>query len=179
MQEYDFTLKFNLSHASEDASSYTDALYENGCDDALVGIGKLGCISINFVREAESALAAISSAIENVKAAIPDAVLVEATPDLVGLTDIAQIMKCTRQNVRKIMNSGSDSQVPLPMHEGNPSLWHLACVLEWLKKSEKYQVDDALFSVASLNRSLNAQSRLRLVEPGVQKEAKKLLALAS
>ena len=125
MQEYDFTLKFSLKSLSADPGDYLDSLYESGCDDAFVGIGKAGYISLNFTREAASAFEALFSAIQNVKAAIPEAVLIEATPDLVGLTDIAQVINCTRQNVRKIM-CGGDARIPTPMHEGKPSLWHLA-----------------------------------------------------
>lgn len=31
----------------------------------------------------------------------PEAVLVEAAPDLVGVTDVANLLGCTRQNIQK------------------------------------------------------------------------------
>ena len=56
-----------------------------GCDDALVGIGKPGRIALDFTREADSAEEAVISALSAVKRAIPDAEFVEATPDFVGV----------------------------------------------------------------------------------------------
>lgn len=178
MQEYDFTLKFSLKTLSTDPSAYLDSLYESGCDDAFIGIGKAGYISLNFTRESSCAFEALSSAIKNVKEAIPEAVLIEATPDLVGLTDIAQVINCSRQNVRKIM-TGSDERIPMPMHEGNPSLWHLASVLEWMKQADCYAVDENVLSIAKLNMTLNATRSLHQIDESLQKEAESLVAIAS
>lgn len=178
MQEYDFTLKFALKNPSTDPSCYVDELYQNGCDDALIGVGKNGYISLNFIREENSAADALSSAIVNVKATIPDAVLIEATPDLVGLTDIAKVIKCSRQNVRNLMY-GKDDRVPTPMHEGNPSLWHLATILEWLQQDKRYEIDESLLSIAQVNMSLNAAKDLGRANKELQEAAKNLAAIAA
>tara|TARA_R110000796_G_scaffold131969_2_gene247427 strand:+ start:222 stop:470 length:249 start_codon:yes stop_codon:yes gene_type:complete len=74
MSEYQFTLTFSLPEGYENAEQYLDALYEAGCDDALIGTGQVGSIALEFVRDAESATVAINSAIENVKTAIPNEV---------------------------------------------------------------------------------------------------------
>jgi hypothetical protein len=103
VKEYDFTLKFNLQNPHDNPSIYIESLYKGGCDDALIGVGKKGYISLNFIREASSAYEAISSAIVDVKKVLPCATLVEATPDFVGLTDAAKILGCTRQNIRKLI----------------------------------------------------------------------------
>ena len=42
MYKYDFALIFKLA-AEIDAKIYLDTLYESGCDDASVCIGKIGC----------------------------------------------------------------------------------------------------------------------------------------
>lgn len=91
MNEYEFILKFDLPN-SEDPERYVDALYEAGCDDATVGIGQEGKIALDFTREASSAFDAVSSAISDIKKVIPGARLIEATPDIVGLTDISEII---------------------------------------------------------------------------------------
>jgi hypothetical protein len=39
-----------------------------------------------------------------VKAVVPGARLVEAAPDFVGLTDVAQVLGLSRQNLHKLMN---------------------------------------------------------------------------
>lgn len=87
MKDYDFTLKFNLQDPQSDPGEYVEKLYAGGCDDALIGVGLKGYISLNFIREASSAYEAISSAISNVKAVVPSATLIEVAPDFVGLTD--------------------------------------------------------------------------------------------
>lgn len=178
MQEYDFTLRFHLKEPNADPKSYIGQLYEHGCDDALIGFGKMGGISLNFIREADSAVGAISSAVENVKAAIPDAVLVEATPDLVGLTDIAKVIDCSRQNTRKML-SEDDGRVPTPMYDGKPSLWHLAQVLEWLKCNSSHTVDESLLSVAQFNMHLNRQNRQVEIDPELKEKAERLLQMVS
>lgn len=81
MRKYEFVLTFRLPRADADPNTYLDALYEGGCDDAMVGTAKLGKIGLEFVRQAASAHDAVNSAIEDVKNAIPGAHLVEAGPD--------------------------------------------------------------------------------------------------
>ena len=96
---YDFTLTFALPEDRSNPGNYLDALYEVGCDDALVGTGNPGSIALNFSRRAKSAENAIRQAILNVQTAIPDAALIELKPDLVGISDMAALLECSRQNV--------------------------------------------------------------------------------
>jgi hypothetical protein len=154
MNQYDFTLKFRLADPEESAEKYTSALEKNGCDDALVGIGKLGRISLNFTREATSAFEAITSAIRDVRKSIPDALLIEATPDLVGITDIADIYGVSRQYVRKVIFAQAVS-FPEPVYEGKPSLWHLADVLGWITIHDPKKSDRELLEVSQLNMQIN------------------------
>ncbi|KOR29418.1 DNA-binding protein [Achromatium sp. WMS3] len=81
MKEYDFTLKYRLGSTDENPEQYLSSLATTGCEDAIVGIGQTGLIAINFIRKAESALQAVTSAITNVQQAIPDAKLIKATAD--------------------------------------------------------------------------------------------------
>lgn len=175
MQEYSFTLKFNLQDAHTDPNSYLEQLYEGGCDDALIGVGKQGSIALDFMREASSAFEAISGAITNVKKVIPTAILIEASPDFVGLTDIADIIGCTRQNIRNvILNDRSRS--PLPVYEGTPSIWHLSEVLTWLKEDKTYTIDEALLEVSRINMNFNIARNWRKIEPTLQENIKALVA---
>ena len=154
MKEYEFTLKFSLNGESMEADTYLEALEREGCDDAIIGIAQNGRIALQFNREAHSALQAVISAIKNVEKAIPTAKLIEATPDLVGVTDIAQTLSLSRQYMRKLMLSNKDS-FPAPIHEGKASLWHLSTVLAWLKKEDRYSINGALLDVAEANMQLN------------------------
>jgi len=75
MTEYEFTLNFALPDPAADPSSYVDALAIAGCEDALVGLGRPGRIALHFTRAASSAPEAISSALRDVREAIPGATL--------------------------------------------------------------------------------------------------------
>jgi hypothetical protein len=175
MNEYEFTLKFNLHDHQLDPNDYIDLLYESGCDDALIGISKKGYISLDFIRSASSAYEAISSAVTNVKKAIPNANLIEAMPDFVGLTDTAKILGCTRQNIRNlIVKSGSRS--PLPIYDGTPSIWHLAEILIWLREEKTYPIDESLLAVAKTNMDFNIVRNWQKVEPDFREEIEALVA---
>ena len=91
MKEFNFELIFKLVD-NQDSNEYLDALFENGCDDATISTGQLGMLSLSFTRESISALEAVESAINDVKKAIPSAKLVEATPDIVNISEISSIL---------------------------------------------------------------------------------------
>ena len=61
---------------ADDPEQYLDALDEAGCDDALIGIGDQGRLALDFTRQSTSAFEAISSAMLDVKKAIPMCTLV-------------------------------------------------------------------------------------------------------
>lgn len=107
--EYTFTLKYQLADNDRTPDILVERLGEAGCDDALVGIGQPGRLALEFTREAESADAAVRSALADVRHAVPSARLIEVAPDLVGLTDVAEMVGVSRQNMRKLMlaNPGS------------------------------------------------------------------------
>lgn len=92
--------------------------------------------------------------------AIPEAMLVEASPDFVGLTDVADIAGFTRQNMRKLMISNA-STFPVAVHEGKPALWHLATILTWLSEQQQRPVDVVLLEVAKANMTLNIAKETR------------------
>ena len=169
MNEFEFTLKFGLTSDSLEPDAYIKRLGEEGCDDALIGVGKSGRIALLFNRGAENALEAVLSAIKDVKRAIPDAKFVEATPDLVGLSDIAEILGCSRQNIRKLMLKNRAS-FPAPIHEGKAALWHLSSVLAWLQRENRYPVDEALLHVANANMRLNIAKEAAKLDPSLQAE---------
>ena len=120
----------------------------------MIGLGKRGEISLNFIREAVSVKAAILSAMVDVKQAIPTAGFVEATPDLVNLTDVAALLGCSRQNVRKLIVENRPVS-PAPIYQGQVAIWHLADILSWLQREKGYEIDGSLLAVAEATRALN------------------------
>ena len=159
MRQYDFTLRFALGKHDADPNLFVDKLFEESCDDALIGLGRHGCIALEFAREAPSADEAILSALAAVQRAIPEARLIEATPDLVGLTDIANLLGFSRQYMRKlVVEEGAD--FPLPVHEGKPAIWHLSTVLSWFEDNKARAFDSSLMEIARVNRQCNLTKEL-------------------
>lgn len=151
--EYEFTLKYQLIE-DEDLDALVERLAEAGCEDALVGIGQPGRLSLEFIRQASSARQAIESALEDVRTAVPGARLIEATPDVVGLTDVAEVVGVSRQNMRKLMLAHIHS-FPTPIHEGSTSLWHLADVLAWLQAKGSYTIGQETLDLARVAMAIN------------------------
>jgi hypothetical protein len=174
MQEYEFILKFSLPDNQADPEIFIDKLAEAGCDDALIGIGCSGRIALDFTRVSSSALEAVLSAIKDVKRAIPGAGLIEASPDLVGLTDVADILGFSRQNMRKLMLRNPD--FPPPLHEGNPSIWHLAKILRWMDNKNMYLIKDPLLDIATVTMQFNITKDMQDLEPAFQPNIQALLA---
>ena len=173
MKEFDFTLKFALPDNAVTAESYLESLAAAGCDDALIGIGQTGRIALQFLRRSDNALNAVISAIKDVKRAIPGAKLIEATPDLVGLSDIADILGFTRQNVRKLMIS--HQTFPAPVHAGSPDIWHLSTVLRWFSDVQNRIIDSSMMDIALVNMQVNLAKESRHLN---QKFQSKLASLA-
>lgn len=154
MKEFEFTLKFSLPNTITDTDDYIKFLEEEGCDDALIGLGKSERLALQFNREGDNALEVVVSAIKAVERAIPGVNLIEATPDLVGISDIANYLSFSRQYIRKLILENKTS-FPVPIHEGKVSLWHLSHVLTWLKQENRYSMDAALIDIAQANMQLN------------------------
>lgn len=173
--EYDFELKFKLAAGEADADQLVERLGRAGCSDALVGMGQPGRIALNFTRKAASARRAVIGALRDVKRVVPGATLIEAGPDFVGLTDIAELIGVTRQNMRKLMLSHVDS-FPAPVHEGSAALWHLAPVLQWLQNRKSYVIEQTLLDVAHITMQINLAKEAGLLEPPFQREVRALVA---
>lgn len=173
--EYDFVLKFKLADGNADANDLVERLGEAGCDDAVVGTGQPGRLALDFTREADSAQRAVISALEDVKRALPDAQLIEASPDLAGLTDIAQLVGVTRQNMRKLMMTHART-FPAPIHEGSLALWHLAPVLEWLGARAGYAIEPRLLDVARAAMHINVAKESHRLESPVEDWIRPLVA---
>lgn len=152
--EYIFTLKYQLADHDSDPDALVERLGAAGCDDALVGVGQPGRLALEFIREAGSAEEAMRSALADVKAAIPSARLIEASPDLVGLTDVAELVKVSRQAMRKLMLTHR-ATFPVPVHEGSASVWHLAEVLDWLWERGGHEIDAGVLEVAQVALEVN------------------------
>lgn len=172
--EYTFTLKYQLTEDDGDPDGLVERLGEVGCDDALVGIGQPGRLALEFTREADSADAAVHSALADVRHAVPSARLIEVAPDLVGLTDVAEIVGVSRQNMRKLMLAHPGS-FPAPVHEGSASIWHLADVLAWLQAKGGYSLTKDMFDVARVALQVNVAKEGQRLPRSASKELQALV----
>ena len=163
--EFTFTLTYRLAPTDSHVDELVERLAEAGCADALVGIGHPGRIALEFVREAPTARDAVESALRDAQRAMPTATLIEVSPDLVGITDVAEITGVTRQNIRKLLISRA-ATAPAPVHAGNPSLWHLTDMLSWLGEEMHYAFPPATLEVALVAEQINIGKQAeRLIAP--------------
>jgi len=169
MKDYEFTLIFSLPDQNDEPSNYLEALGAAGCTDATIGVGMAGRIAMHFCRTAEDANEAISTAIQDVLSVLPHAVLCEAAPDFVGLTDIAERLGFSRQNMRKLMEQGGNN-FPAPLHQGKTAIWHLASVLTWLRDVKNYSIDSRLLELAAVNMQCNLHRAIKEADSGFQRE---------
>lgn len=152
MADYEFCLKYRLP-MNIDGGLAAEALGAAGCTDAVLGIGVARRLALAFEREAQSAIQAISSAVEDVGKALPQADLIEVQPDLVGISEIAELVGVSRQNMRKLMVGTPLS--PLPAHDGSTALWHLVDVLDWLVADKAYPQNACLRETAKAAFQVN------------------------
>ncbi|EDX82715.1 hypothetical protein S7335_1018 [Synechococcus sp. PCC 7335] len=161
MKCYDFELSFKLPGVNADGDQYLDALFEAGCDDATIGTGRRGFIGADFSRESTSLESAVESAIRDVESAIPGARLIGAGPDLVGISDIAAILECSRQNIRQHL---LDASAPVPTYQGKRDMWHFGEVLIWLRDAKGVQIAPELIEVAAYAMQFNAAQETEKAE---------------
>jgi hypothetical protein len=170
---YDFSLIFALPDLQADPASYLDQLFEVGCDDATVGVGRPGIIGLDFSREAASAEEAVTTAIRDTQKGIPGAELIEARPDLVNLTDIASHLGVTKQNIRKY-SAGEirtiDIRFPPPAYSGSPSLWHLYEVALWIRANTRLKIRSELLHTAKVTYQENLKAQRRHFEISSQNQ---------
>lgn len=172
--EFEFTLHFTLPDTDVSLEQHLDRLFDAGCDDALVGIGAFGQVALAFTRSARTAREAVLTALGDVHRALPGARLLEATPDLVGLTEVADLMAFSRQNMRKILVTQGKT-APEPVHQGRPGLWHLHHMLTWLA-SGGYQVDPRLADLAEVTMQANLAVQNAHADAALQRELAEVLA---
>ena len=175
MKDYEFVLKYRLPSTAADTDVLIEQLGAAGCSDALVGIGVNGSLSFDFIREADCALDAVSSALADIHNVIPQAQLIEATPDLVGLTDIGKVLCTSRQYVRVLWEKNRDT-FPTPIHEGSTILWHLSSILTWAAENSKtWAIDESLVEIAQTTMQLNLMKQQKAVDHRLQNKFSKLL----
>jgi hypothetical protein len=156
MSLYEFEMIFSLAGSFGDPDDIVNALFEAGCDDAIIGVAKRDRIGLGFAREAKSAGQAMAAAEREVRKALSGAELIEVRPDLVNLSDMAERLGYSRQNMQKYA-SGNGGSFPHPAHVGAPDVWHFYDVLLWLRDEKQVAVDGTLIEVSFAAAEINAR----------------------
>ncbi len=172
---------FTLILDGSDAQSETtvDALFEAGCDDALVGRAE-GIQYVEFDREAARLDDAVLSAIADVERVPGLTVARIADAGLVSMTDIALRMGRSREGVRLLVaGARGPGGFPLPVTDPRARyrLWRRSDVERWiathLAKKAGSSDDDLL---AAINASLELRRHTRR-RPGRQAVLRELAGL--
>jgi hypothetical protein len=142
MKIYEFSVI--ASGLDPSADNFEARFYDAGCDDATISFQK-GHTIVDFAREAESADAAISSAVEAVLAA--GAVVDRVEPDpLVNLAEIAARTGMSRAAMTQYSKGQRASGFPAPVARvtSDSPLWEWSSVARWLFRHNKLSRDLAI-----------------------------------
>lgn len=158
---FQFTLI--LDGVDEKTQGLEDALFEAGCDDALINY-KAGAVYLDFDREGESLERTIISSIKDIESANIGARIVSVAPEhLVSLSDIAERVSMTRQAVSLLIQgargSGNFPKPVLKITNKSP-LWRWSAVAEWFYQEGKILDHDVVDS-ANVVEDINAALELR------------------
>lgn len=155
-----FTFTLVVEGPDLQAGELVDALFEAGCDDALIGRSE-GFQYLNFDREAESVEAAVLSAVADIESVDGLMVLRLADAGLVSMADIAARTGRTRESVRLLV-AGERGPGGFPAPATDPRsryrLWRAAEVEHWMQT----RVDETYDSHEDHARAaINASLELR------------------
>ncbi len=142
METFEFTIiATGLDPQAED---FEGRFFEAGCDDAIVSFQK-GHILVDFAREAPSMEEAISSAVENVKAAGATVERVEPDP-LVSLSDMAGRANLSRSAMTNYFKGDRGEGFPAPRARVTTEspLWDWADASAWLYRHNRVSRDVAV-----------------------------------
>ena len=149
-----------------------DALYEEGCGDALLSFYGATPV-LDFEREADSFEEAIASAMGDVRRALPEVAITRVGPDdLVNAAEIATRCAVSREAVRLWSQGerGAGNFPPPTARIGKSLFWSWLEVSEWLH--QRGEVEDAVLESARCIASINAVlERTRVASLGDRLEA--------
>jgi hypothetical protein len=166
-EEYEFELVFALPEGEHDAFDLSDAVFEAGFKDALVGTGVAGLLGVELETEGDDAESVILSAARALIKTLPvGTTLREIRPDLVSLADVAEKLEVKRQALQQ-------REMPPPTAGG---LYRIDELLEVLaaagepqagRRRPRYNLMAAMkwFRAGGAARRINAQLTMKEIDP--------------
>lgn len=168
---YQFTLV--LDGVDDKTPNLEDALFEAGCDDALINY-KNGTVYLDFDRDDKDLEHAIISAIKAVESTNLGAKIVSVAPEhLVSLSDIAERVGMSRQAVSLfVLGERGTKDFPKPVLKiANKSpLWRWSSVAEWFYRQQKIK-DHEIVTYAKIIENINAVLDSRNYDVSMHRQA--------
>ncbi|HEV3417032.1 MAG TPA: hypothetical protein VG056_09475 [Pirellulales bacterium] len=161
-----FSFTLILAHVREITAEIEDALFESGCDDALLGM-RCGVAFLDFDRASKSLSEAIRTAVRDVHQAGFDVIRVEPD-DWVSAAEIARRTGRTRESIRQLA-SGARGPGGFPPPESsvtrNSPLWRWGEVAGWFSRTQPSALKLAkdAETIGKINAVLEVRRRVRNV----------------
>ena len=170
MSIWDFTLVVEGRDLSEQA--VFDALWEAGCDDALIGVSN-GIQYLDFDREAPTLEEAVASAVHDIEQVSDLQVVRFVDPDLVSMAEIAERAGRTRESVGLLAN-GERGPGGFPAPITSPArphrLWQWSEVERWLAHYDDAGAESTESAASSIQSALSAGIAYRWYTRGLDEE---------
>ena len=177
MPNYEFTLI--VEGPDLQADERIDALYESGCDDALVGRSH-GVQYLDFEREAPTLEDAILSAIANVESVGDVEVVRIAGAGLVSMADMATRTGRTRESIRLLVEGERGPGLfPAPVNDPRSRyrLWRSSDVTRWFEANYGQAPEFEADVVAVVGACLELRRHTRSLPPEQRAELRQLTGL--
>lgn len=159
---YQFTLILN--GVDENTTGLEDALFESGCDDALINF-KNGTVYLDFDRESENIETAIISAIHDIESSTVEAQVRTISAEyLLNSSAIANKTGLTRQglsNLIKGKRGPGDFPPPLFNIDDKSPMWRWSEVASWLYNNgylKNIEVVNDAQTIDDINRALEIRN---------------------
>lgn len=159
-----YTFEMVLRGVYENTPNLDDALYQAGCDDALISF-KNGIVCLSFDRKSASLESAIRSAIDEIENSPLPASVDHIEGSFVTLSEIAQKINMTKQVISLyVKGQRGKGKFPVPFSGINSSspIWRWSEVLQWLFEQDKIH-DKNLLENANVIDAINIELQLRIM----------------
>jgi hypothetical protein len=162
-QMFEFDLVFSLPDDGLDPITFSEAIYDAGYSDAVIGTGQPGTVAVALEMQGHDAEGVIIESARRILAVLPNgSSLREVRPDLVSLAEVAGRLGIQRQALQK-------RKMPPPLAGGLFRVTEIAA--ELLRSEEhrkaRFRVDQARawFAAGHGAQRINARLALGALDP--------------
>lgn len=139
--EVRFWFSLSIARLAERWDSLVEDLAAHGCADAQPSAGGGHRLRLDFRREGVLPGPAMRAALHALREAIPDAVVLEAGPDLLGLDEIAALVVLPAACLHELRQDYFAGFPAPALQVADEPRWHAAHVLEWVMAVGAIAVD--------------------------------------